>query len=409
MKRHGKLYETISSIQNLRIAEKKARKGKAAQYGVRIFDQNAEHNLLTLHYDLINLNFKTSKYTTFKIFEPKEREVYRLPYYPDRIVHHAIMNVLEPIFNGLFTADTYSCIKGRGIHGALRKLKTSLKDIDNTKFCLKLDIRKFYPSVDHQIMKNIIRRKFKDKDLLIVFDEIIESAPGLPIGNYLSQYLANLYLTYFDYWIKGEMKVKYYFRYADDLVILGANKEELHHLLSEIRNYLKTELKLDVKSNYQVFPVSARGIDFVGYRVYHTHVLLRKGIKKRFARMLAKNPNRNSIFSYWGWAKHANSTHLIKTLFNDNENILSNGHKAPNKSLYGRQSDDKPDFEPGNSSTQVQNSTINTEQRERLPTSADRTKRNEKSIIYRFLDSHSNDSKGSGRRFSVQNDNNKRK
>src|SRR5690606_15310200 len=146
----------------------------------------------------------------FKVFEPKERLVYRLPYFPDRITHHAIMNVLEPIFVANLTTDTYSCIKGRGIHACANAVKKALKDVPSTKYCLKLDITKFYPSVDHEILKALLRRKFKDQDLLELLDEIIDSAPGLPIGNYLSQYLANFYLSYFDHWIKEKKRVKYY-------------------------------------------------------------------------------------------------------------------------------------------------------------------------------------------------------
>lgn len=317
MNRVRNLYNQICSIENLLLADKKARKGKAWQYGVRIHDQNHEANLLTLHDRLVNKIYSTSPYTVFKVYEPKEREIYRLPYYPDRIVHHAIMNVLEQLFVSVFTADTYSCIKKRGIHAAANAVKESLVDVKGTKYCLKLDIRKFYPSIDHAIMKQLIRRKIKDNDLIWLLDEIIDSAPGLPIGNYLSQYMANFYLTYFDHWIKEVMRVKYYFRYADDLVILSDSKEHLHSLFIQIKQYLSEHLNLQVKSNWQIFPVQARGIDFVGYRFYHSHTLLRKTIKKNFARMISMNKNDASIASYMGWAKHCDSNHLIKTLLHE--------------------------------------------------------------------------------------------
>ena len=118
---------------------------------------------------------------------------------------------------------------------------------------------KFYPSIDHEILKQVVRRKIKDKRLLWLLDEIIDSADGVPIGNYLSQYFANLYLAYFDHWIKEEKRIKYYYRYADDIVILGSDKNELHSLLHEIRAYLSDRLKLKVKRNYQVFPVDKSG------------------------------------------------------------------------------------------------------------------------------------------------------
>lgn len=317
MKRLNNLYQQICSLDNLQLADTKARKGKGWQYGVQIHDRNRENNIAGLRQMLLNKTYKTSEYTVFKIYEPKERDVYRLPYYPDRITHHAVMNILEPIFISVFTANTYSCIKGRGIHAAAYDLRRSLQDVAGSQYCLKLDIKKYYPSIDHQVMKDLLRRKIKDKDLLWLLDEIIDSAEGLPIGNYLSQYLANYYLTYFDHWIKEQMGVRHYFRYADDIVILSSDKQHLHFLLSEIRNYLSTHLKLRVKENYQVFPVTARGIDFVGYVFYHTHTRLRKTIKKNFARMMASNKNQQSAASYYGWAKHCNSNHLLKKLLNE--------------------------------------------------------------------------------------------
>lgn len=317
MKRLNNLFSQIISIENLMKADEKAQKGKSRQYGVSLHNKNREENVLKLHNLLISKTYKTSQYDIFKVFEPKEREVYRLPYFPDRICHHAIMNVLEPVFVAVFTADSYSCIKGRGIHKASFNLRKALKKENETTYCLKLDIKKFYPNVNHEILKILLRRKFKDADLLWLLDEIIDSAPGLPIGNYLSQYLANFYLTYFDHWIKEKLGIKYYFRYADDIVILHHDKAYLHLLLNSIESYFKINLELEVKSNWQVFPISKRGIDFVGYKHYHSHILLRKSIKKRFARMLKQNPNKGSIASYYGWAKHCNSQNLMKKLMQD--------------------------------------------------------------------------------------------
>lgn len=317
MKRLNNLYEKVCSIENLQLADVKARKGKRNQYGVRLHDMQPEENLLHLQELLINKQYVTSAYKTFKIYEPKEREISCLPYFPDRLGHHAIMNILESMFTAAFTADTFSCIKGRGIHGALKAIKRSLKDIPGTKYCLKLDIKKFYPSIDHDILKQQLRRKLKDRDLLWLLDGIIDSAPGVPIGNYLSQYFANFYLSPFDHWIKEEMKVKYYHRYADDMVIFSDSKEYLHSLLLKISQYLHLKLKLEVKGNYQVFPSEVRGVDVVGYVFRHKYILLRKSTKKSFARMLKRRKNRASIASYKGWAKHCNSKHLLKTLLND--------------------------------------------------------------------------------------------
>lgn len=180
MKRLGNLYDKIISLDNLRLADERARKGKLRSYGVKLHDRNKEANLLSLHEALKAGTYRTSEYSTFTIYEPKEREIFRLPYFPDRIVHHAVMNILEPIWVSIFTADTYSCIKGRGIQAAANKLRRVIdRDKAGCAYCLKIDIRKFYPSIDHTVLKSIVRRKIKDTRLLNLLDEIIDSAEGL--------------------------------------------------------------------------------------------------------------------------------------------------------------------------------------------------------------------------------------
>ena len=332
MKRIGDLYEQIISLDNLRLADERARKGKVKTYGVRLHDRNREANLQALHEALKAGTFRTSEYSTFTIYEPKERLIFRLPYYPDRIVHHAIMNVLEPIWLSVFTADTYSCIKKRGIHAAARKLRGVIdRDKQGCRFCLKIDIRKFYPSIDHDVLKTIVRRKLKDTRLLRLLDEIIDSAEGLPIGNYLSQYLANLVLTYFDHWVKEVKKVRYYFRYADDIVVLHGEKKVLRELLAEFETYLSDNVKLEVKANKQIFPVGkdhrdrqGRGIDFLGFVFYLNETRLRKRIKQNLCRKCAqltkrKNPLdakdfKQAIASWWGWCKYSDSDFFINKL-----------------------------------------------------------------------------------------------
>ena len=327
MKRIGNLYDKICDLDNLMMADRIACRGKGYQRGIQEHILNRESNIKALHEMLARKEFKTSPYVTFEVYEPKKRIIYRLPYFPDRIVHHAVMNIMEPIWVPMFTADTYSCIKGRGVHSAAHRIKEALKDEAGTVYCLKLDVKKFYPSIDHQILKKLIRLKIKDQDLLNLLDGIIESAEGLPIGNYLSQFLANLYLTYFDHWLKECMKVKYYFRYCDDMIILSGSKPYLHQILADIRLYMESELKLEVKSNYQNFPVDQRGIDFLGYRFFRKHTLLRKSIKKNFARAVDSRKGKASIAAYCGWAKHADCKNLIKKLLHNetNEEVLRNG------------------------------------------------------------------------------------
>ena len=326
MKRVGNIYDEIISVDNLMLADKNARRGKLKSYGVRKHGQRRDENIAELHEQLAAGTFKTSKYHIFTIYEPKAREIYQLPYYPDRIVHHAVMNILEPIWVSTFTNDTYSCIKNRGIlKCAIDTHRDMVHDPDGTRYCLKIDIRKYYPSINHDILKVIVRRKIKDERLLSLLDGIIDSVEnGVPIGNYLSQYFANLYLTYFDHWVKEGLGVKYYKRYADDMVFFAPDKETLHRWLHEIRVYLRTELKLTIKHNWQIFPVDSRGVDFVGYVIRHSHVLLRKRIKQSMCRRVAalnkqkpvppETEYKQAIAAWMGWLKYCDSKHFVKLL-----------------------------------------------------------------------------------------------
>lgn len=331
MKRYDNLFYKICSIDNLRLADEKARKGKKRNRGVRLFDRDREGNLERLHYLLLSGDYHTSRYTFFKVKDPKERTIARLPYYPDRIVHHAIMNVCGPIWQKIYTRDTYACIPGRGGHACRARLKEDLrKDPAGTRYCLKLDIRHYYPSVDHGIMKQIIRRKFKDLRLLRLLDEIIDSAPGLPIGNYLSQTLANVYLAYMDHYIKEVARVRYYYRYVDDIVVLAGDKAELRRVLAVLRQQL-AGLRLEVKPNWQIFPVEARGVDFLGFVFRHGYILLRKRIKQHIFKACKRirhapmglKAKRQAVASYIGWLKYTDSKHLVQTLnFYCNESIF---------------------------------------------------------------------------------------
>ncbi|HMR84806.1 MAG TPA: RNA-directed DNA polymerase, partial [Niabella sp.] len=158
------------------------------------------------------------------------------------------------------------------------------------------------------------RRKFKDNDFLWLMDTIIDSAPGLPIGNFLSQSLSTFYLTGFDHWIKEQKRVKHYFRYVDDIIVLGSDKSRLHELRKEIAAYLQETVKLQIKGNWRVFPVDKCFIDAFGYKHYRKHRLLRKRIKQAFARAVAKGKGMATLASYKGWAKHCKSKHLLKKL-----------------------------------------------------------------------------------------------
>lgn len=314
MKRIGNIYQKMYSTENLLLAEKNARKGKSGQYGVFAFDKNPEANILHLQDMLQSRTYNTSRYTLKTVYEPKERLVYCLPYFPDRVAHHAAMLQLEDMFVSTFTTDTYSCIKNRGIHALVNNLKYSLQNKEQTKYALQIDLRKFYPNVKHDILKNQLQRKIKDPKMLWFLYNVIDSAPGVPIGNYLSSYFSNFYLTPFDHWIKEDQQAGPYFRYSDDILTLADNKPQLHKLLYEIRSYLGDTLKLEVKGNYQIYPVASRGIDIVGYVLNHDYIRLRKRIKQNWARAVAKNKPLASLNSYRGLAKHGDCKHLIKKL-----------------------------------------------------------------------------------------------
>ncbi len=322
MKRYGYLFDRICSIDNLRAAAHNAAHGKRKRDEVQKFFADLENNLQGIYTELRAHTYRTSPYEVFIKYEPKRREIYKLPF-KDRVVQWSIMQVLEPVWTPQFTADTHACIRGRGIHSLHKRLREDLAaDPEGTRYCLKLDVKKFYPSISHKILKSVLRRKIKDPDVLCLLDGIIDSAPGVPIGNYISQYFANLYLSELDHRIKEVVGVRYYYRYADDIVVLAGEKPVLHGVLIFINDYLQTERSLSMKSNYQIFPVESRGIDFVGYVSYHTHSLARKRNKKGLCREVAKLRKKGvpeadimlRTASRVGFMYHCNSKHLLKIL-----------------------------------------------------------------------------------------------
>jgi hypothetical protein len=329
MKKYGHLYEKICNMDNLKLAHQNAKKGKGWYTEVKMVDENPDFYLGKLQEILINKTYHTSKYETFiKHDSGKDREIYKLPYFPDRICQWAILQIIEPILLKNLTNDTYSAIPRKGIHLCLNRLNDAVQhDVPESQYCLKLDVKKYYPSINHDILKTKYRKLFKDADLLWLLDEIIDSTPGevgIPIGNYLSQYSGNFYFSEFDHWIKEVKGIKYYYRYMDDVVILGNSKEKLHELRKEIDQYFRKKLKLKIKENWQVFPTYVRGIDFVGYRTFMNYKLLRKSTCKQFKRkMIALNKKQIegiemtysewcSINSYKGWLIHCNSYRLSK-------------------------------------------------------------------------------------------------
>lgn len=328
MKRYGNLYEKIYDIDNLKLAFNNAKHDKSRYGAVKKVESNKEFYLTNIQNMLISKTYHTGDYKISTIWDKtKERKIYKLPFYPDRITHWAIMQVIEPYILNKLTINTFSAIPNRGITFGLERVREALKDVENTTFCLKFDIRHYYPSINHTILKNQYKRIFKDDDLLWLLFEIIDSIEmdadtGVPIGNYLSQWDGILYLNDFTHWLKEEKHCKYVFIYMDDVVILSNSKEELHQLFGEIKVYLRDNLKLTIKNNHQVFPVDVREIDFMGYRIFRDYVLLRKSTSKNLKRKMnkicknLKNGYRLtylewcSIHGYGGWLEWCNGYNL---------------------------------------------------------------------------------------------------
>lgn len=327
MKRHGQLYPKITTKENIYQAYRSARKGKSWQDTIKRFESNLDGNLYRIKKSLEDKTFTTSEYSVFTIYEPKERQIYRLPFNPDRVVQHALMNILEPIWTNLFIHDSYSCIKGRGIHKGSKRLMSFIRRCGKDCYCLKLDISKFYPSIDHDILYQIVKRKIKCRDTLWLLKNIIYSLPGgcnVPIGNYTSQWFGNLYMNELDQFLKHEHQVQFYMRYCDDFLIIHQDKKYLHYLRREIEQFLWDKLKLTL-SRAAVFPVG-QGIDFLGYRHFPGYILLRKRTVKRFRKRCKELPKeysdgridrgqyRSSLASMEGWLKWCNGYNLTEKL-----------------------------------------------------------------------------------------------
>lgn len=343
MKRHRNLFPQIISMDNLLLAHRNARKGKGSYPEVQAVEKNPKEYLNKVQEMLKSKTFKTAPYKVRTILDTgKQREIYTLPYFPDRIVHHAIMNITQPIWDRTFIADCCSAIPGRGLHFGVKRLRKFLKDEENTQYCLKFDVRKYYPSINHNILISLIERKIKCRDTLDLLEDVVRSPGGdsnVPIGNYLSQYFANIYLNQFDHWVKEQQRMRYYIRYSDDGVILHKSKAHLQSLLTEIQEYLNRNLLLSLNHKTQIFPVDSRGIDFLGYRSFRTYTLLRKRTAKRFkvkVHHIEENPREpqhiiSSIMSYIGWINHCDGQNLVDKYILQNpkmEEIMDSASEA---------------------------------------------------------------------------------
>ena len=318
MKRIGYIYNKICSIDNIKEAITNSSKGKREQGRVKNVINNIDSYAAKIREMLISKTYEPSPYITKTINDgpsQKTRTISKPRYYPDQIIHWALMQQIQPIIMRGMYQYTCGSVPGRGTSYGQKALRKWLDtDRRNTKYCLKMDIKKFYPSINNEILKAAFRRKIKDKDCLWLIDIIIDSAQGLPIGNYTSQWFANFILEGLDHYIKERLGVKYYIRYVDDLVLLGSNKRKLHKVRRAVGAYLK-DLDLQLKGNWQVFRVDDRGIDFLGFRFFRNKTILRKRNALRIRRRIKKISKKGrlnykdacAIISYWGWIKRSDS------------------------------------------------------------------------------------------------------
>jgi len=273
-------YSKIISLENIFQAWEEFIKGKKKKLDVGLFERLLEDNLFALHESLVNHTYRHGAYEEFYVRDPKIRHIHKASV-KDRVVHHLLSEVLEEIFDPTFYAHSYSCRKDKGTHKAVEAfVKLSRKASKNNSsklFVLKCDIKKFFASVDHQVLTNILSQKIHDPDLITLLDEIIgsyhtEGLPkvGMPIGNLTSQLFANIYLNPLDQYLKHELKVQYYIRYADDFVVLSDNIQYLEELLQKIKCFLSERLKLSLHPNKITIRNYYLGIDFVNSPLYST-------------------------------------------------------------------------------------------------------------------------------------------
>ena len=360
-KSFSNLYPMLYSFQNLLRSFYRARTGKRKRNDVVRFEFNLERNLINLSTELKNKTYSPGRYKNFYLYDQKRRLITAAPF-RDRVVHHALLQVIEPIFERMFIYDSYGCRVGKGQHRACNRYQRFAR---NNRYVLRCDIQKFYPSVDHEILLKIINRWLKDKDIMWFIEKILESGKdilkdeyiptwfpgdnlftllerkrGLPIGNLTSQFFGNVYLNELDHFIKEKLRCRYYLRYMDDFALFHNSKKVLRDYLREISDFLAS-LRLVLKKERQFIAPTRIGLDFLGYRIFITHRLVRKSTVYRYSRKLKRltedfNKDRipleklkTSLFAWFGHIKHANSYNLKRITFKlsglyklQNENII---------------------------------------------------------------------------------------
>lgn len=324
MKRHGNLFIRIANRDNVELAHKVAKRGKGSRSDVKRFMRDEQKNITMITRLLRTKTFHTAPYRVRTIYEPKKRDIFVLPYSPDRVVQQALINVMEPIWEKTFIADSYSCIKNRGIHLGSRR---TFQFTQRNKYFVQFDISKFYPSMSHDILKEIVRYKVKCKDTLWLIDDIIESIGGqtnVPIGNITSQWFGNVYMNELDTFAKYILKIGDYIRYCDDFLIFGDDKEKLHDQADALERFCNERLRLRLSKKN--LARTQDGVDFLGYRHFPGFVILRTRTATRFKRTVKKvkrrfeagtidaETARSAAASLMGWMQHARCHRLTTSI-----------------------------------------------------------------------------------------------
>lgn len=327
------------TFQKMLEAHRRAAIGKRSKKELILFEMDLETNLIRIINDIKNKTYKVGDYREFKVYEPKERIIKSLPY-RDRVVHQwYVEEFIKPYFFKRFIKDTYACLDNRGTHKAVEVVQRYMRKMKREYgeyYVLKCDVKKYFYSIDKKILMSILESRIKDQELLNFTEVLLDDGNdiGIPIGNYTSQYYANIYLNELDHYVKEKLNVKYYVRYMDDFIFLLRTKEEARKIFDDVSIFLKNNLKLELNSKSAYFK-NKRGINFCGYRIFETHILLRNRFKKktvkniRLWKKLKKDNRLNykkfllSFNSFKGHASHANSYNYIKKLEEEVMNTIN--------------------------------------------------------------------------------------
>jgi len=321
MKRIGQLFDKVFSEENLYQAYLDARKGKRKKRSCFEFEINLGTNLTDLYEEIHNKTYYPKRYFKFVIYEPKRRIIYA-PAFRDIVVQHAIYRIIYKIFDRSFINTSFACRLGYGTHRASDYTQQALRQYDKDLYTLKLDIKKFFYSINRDILRSLIERKIKDKrlvDIMMIFAENDDQL-GIPIGNLLSQIYALIYLNPLDHFIKRVLKVKHYVRYVDDFILIGLTRDKCLEFRRTIVGFLKENLHLELsKSTIQKVK---RGINFVGYRTWKRKRFIRKYSLYKFRRAV-KNKKQEAIISLLGHAKKTNSLLYMMKILKESPNAES--------------------------------------------------------------------------------------